>query len=272
MQTGCVGIGGTSCRYRVSLTGSSPGIAASLRRPGSKLAAEQGDLAGVITVMRRKLPQHGMHGGLARSLWRADVFNFSLQLRRIRFRELGKPREQIGEATSRGPPRLGGCATLGGRIRVRRPAFDCFVRVRSILSRNFAEVVVHPIVHVLHDLPDGMRIGRYGPGCQLCRNIFDAGDWIHVGAFAKHEFAQCGVADTFHPFSRACNIWLSVETGLAPSQLPTNLGFVSGYRFSDTVNSSKSDAPLGAGHRHRRRGKPRLYGIKVISSPTRIVP
>jgi hypothetical protein len=27
------------------------------------------------------------------------------------------------------------------------------------------------------------------------------------------------------------------------------LGFVSGYRFSDTVSSSKSDAPLGAGHR-----------------------
>src|SRR6267378_2132637 len=25
--------------------------------------------------------------------------------------------------------------------------------------------------------------------------------------------------------------------------------FVSGYRFSDTINSSKSDAPLGAGHR-----------------------
>jgi hypothetical protein len=26
-----------------------------------------------------------------------------------------------------------------------------------------------------------------------------------------------------------------------------NLGFVSGYRFSDTVSRSKSDAPLGAG-------------------------
>src|SRR6266852_8795805 len=146
MQTGCVGIGGTSCRYRVSLTGSSPGIAASLRRPGSKLAAEQGDLAGVITVMRRKLPQHGMHGGLARRLWRADVFNFSLQFRRAGFRTPGKPREQISEATSCGPPRLSviARATLSARIRVRRPAFDGFVRIRSILSRNFAEIVVHP--------------------------------------------------------------------------------------------------------------------------------
>src|ERR1700687_1484072 len=29
----------------------------------------------------------------------------------------------------------------------------------------------------------------------------------------------------------------------------TVIGFVSGYRFSDTVSFSKSDAPLGAGHR-----------------------
>src|SRR6267378_8397346 len=84
----------------------SPGVAASFRRPGAKLAAEQGNLAGVITVMCRNLPKHGMHGGLARRLWRADVFNFSLQLRRIGFREPGKPREQLGEAASCGPPRL----------------------------------------------------------------------------------------------------------------------------------------------------------------------
>src|ERR1700674_1012250 len=202
----------------------SPGIAASFRRPGAKLAAEQGNLAGVITVMRRKLPQHGMHGGLARRLWRADVLYFSLQLRRIGFRELGKPREQIGEAASCGPPRLGSRATLGGRIRGRRPAFDCFVRVRSILSRNLAKVVVHPIVHVLYDLPDGMRTVRYGPGCQLRRNIFDAGDRVHVGAFAIHKFAQCGVTHAFHPFSSACNTWLPVETGLALSQAADRLG------------------------------------------------
>src|SRR3977135_2120123 len=28
------------------------------------------------------------------------------------------------------------------------------------------------------------------------------------------------------------------------------VSFVSGYRFSDTVSPSKSNAPLGAGHRH----------------------
>ena len=113
------GIGGTRCCYRVSLTGSSPGIAASFRRPGSELAAEQGNLAGVITVMRRNLPKHGMHGGLARGLRRADVLNFSLQLRRIGFRQMGKPREQIGEAASCSPPRLSviARATLGGPIR-----------------------------------------------------------------------------------------------------------------------------------------------------------
>jgi hypothetical protein len=33
-----------------------------------------------------------------------------------------------------------------------------------------------------------------------------------------------------------------------------NSGFVSGYRFSDTVSSSKSDAPLGA---ERREAAPR---------------
>src|ERR1700694_4985981 len=144
------------CEYRLAASGSagpgvaivyrsqvgSPGVAASVRRPGAKLPAEQGNLAGVITVMRRKLPKHGMHGGLARRFWRADVFNSSLQLRRIGFRELGKSCEQIGEAASRGPPRL------GVRIRVRRPAFDRFVWIRSIVSRNFAEVVVHPVAHV----------------------------------------------------------------------------------------------------------------------------
>src|ERR1700730_12462159 len=129
---------GVAIVYRSQL--SSPGVAASFRRPGAKLAAEKGNLAGVITVMRRNLPKHGMHGGLARRLWRADVLNSSLQLRRIGFREPGKPREQISAVASRGPP------SLGGRSRVRRPALDCFVRVRSILSRNLAEVVVHPIV------------------------------------------------------------------------------------------------------------------------------
>src|ERR1700680_3500989 len=73
------------CEYRLAASGSavpgvaivyrsqvgSPGVAASFRRPGAKLAAEQGNLAGVITVMRRKLPQHGMQGGLAGRLWRA---------------------------------------------------------------------------------------------------------------------------------------------------------------------------------------------------------
>jgi hypothetical protein len=31
--------------------------------------------------------------------------------------------------------------------------------------------------------------------------------------------------------------------------LRKNSRFVSGHRFSDAVNASKSDAPLGAGHR-----------------------
>src|SRR5258708_28810420 len=88
----------------VAIVYGSPGIAASFRRPGAKLAAKQSNLAGVITVMRRNLPKHRMHGGLARRLWRANVLNSSLQLRRIGFREPRKPREHIGDATSPGPP------------------------------------------------------------------------------------------------------------------------------------------------------------------------
>ena len=38
-----------------------------------------------------------MHGGLARSLWRTGVLNFFLQHRRIGFRKLCKPGQQIGE-------------------------------------------------------------------------------------------------------------------------------------------------------------------------------
>ncbi|MGB7926726.1 MAG: hypothetical protein WCF61_01145, partial [Terriglobales bacterium] len=36
----------------------------------------------------------------------------------------------------------------------------------------------------------------------------------------------------------------------AASQIAEKLGFVSGYRFSDTASRLKSDAPLGAGHRN----------------------
>src|SRR3981081_4591478 len=90
-------------RYEVSFTRcrragvGSPCIAASFRRPDAKLAAEQGNLAGVIAVMRCKLPKHGMHRGLARRIWRADVLNRSLQGRRIGFRETGKPRQRISK-------------------------------------------------------------------------------------------------------------------------------------------------------------------------------
>src|SRR3981081_2938376 len=174
-------------RYEVSFTRcrragvGSPCIAASFRRPDAKLAAEQGNLAGMIAVMRCKLPKHGMHRRLARRLWRADVLNSSLQRPRIGFRERGRAGQQISKTASRGLPRLGGRTIFGGRIWVRRPAFDRFLWIRSVLARNLAEVVVHPIVHVLYDLPDGMRIVWYGPGCQLRRDIFDAGDRVHVG-------------------------------------------------------------------------------------------
>src|ERR1700726_129435 len=88
---------GVAIVYRSQV--SSPGVAASFRRPSAKLAAEQGNLAGVITVMRLRLPNHAMPGGLAGRLWRADVLYFPLHFRRIDFRELGKPREQIGEVS-----------------------------------------------------------------------------------------------------------------------------------------------------------------------------
>src|SRR5580704_7192272 len=77
---------------------------------------------------------------------------------------------------------------------MRGPAFDRLVWIWTILSRNFAEIVMHPIVHVLHDLPDGVRIARDGSRRELRRNIFDASDRIHMGALAVHELPQCGVA------------------------------------------------------------------------------
>src|SRR5260370_7724470 len=182
------------------------------------------------------------------------------------FRELGKPREQLGQGRSWRPPLLGSRATLGGWIRVLRPAFDCFVRVRSILSRNFAKVVVHPIVHVLHDLPDGMRIVRYGSGCQLGRKIFDAGDGIHVSAFAVHEFAECGVAHTFRLFAR-----IFVERGLAPSR-SVDARPLKGHLIRSVYALTRTAIPwCETGRCQRRRGEPRLYG-SVILSPTLIVP
>src|SRR5258707_13208435 len=81
----------------VAIVYGSPGIAASFRRPGAKLAAKQSNLADVITVLRRNLPKHGMHGSLARAPWRADVLNLSIQPRRIVSREPGTRRQPIGE-------------------------------------------------------------------------------------------------------------------------------------------------------------------------------
>jgi hypothetical protein len=76
---------------------------------------------------------------------------------------------------------------------------------------------------------------------------------VQVRFVSGHAFTGCG------------KTLIRVETGLAPSQTAEELwferalgrarlhrlrkksGFVSGYRFSDTVSPSKSDAPLGAG-------------------------
>src|SRR5713226_3656324 len=74
-----------------SLLRRSPGIAASFRRPRAELAPQQCNLTGVITVMRRNLPEHRVHGGLTRRLSWTQVLNFSRQLRNIGFREPRKP-------------------------------------------------------------------------------------------------------------------------------------------------------------------------------------
>jgi hypothetical protein len=41
---------------------------------------------------------------------------------------------------------------------------------------------------------------------------------------------------------------LGRPAGQSPAQAAEKSGFVSGHRFSDAENSSKSDAPLGAAH------------------------
>src|SRR5271155_4974893 len=100
----------------------SPGIAAASRRPSAKLPPQQGNLSGVITVVRHDLPEHGMDGRLEGCLSRSQFLNLSRQYFRIGFREAGHPRQQAGKAPSGSLPLLiftisiGSSSGIGTRI------------------------------------------------------------------------------------------------------------------------------------------------------------
>src|SRR5208282_294924 len=63
-------------------------------------------------------------------------------------------------------------------------------------------------------------------------------------------FALCSLLFALCSSLFALRSWLLVFGFWARRyRLRKNSGFVSGYRFSDTVSPTRSDAPLGAGHR-----------------------
>ena len=53
------------------------------------------------------------------------------------------------------------------------------------------EFVVHPIVHVVDELPDGVGVALDCARGEIWREVFDAADWVGVCALAVEEFCEC---------------------------------------------------------------------------------
>ena len=122
------------------LTSESPGIAASFRRPGASLAAEQRNLAGVITVVCGDLPQRGVHRGLAGVLIERST-SLTTFVERVPNPRFG----QRASRASRSDETLAHCVSTASsalgfdtcsHLRMRRPAFDRLLRILRNFARN----------------------------------------------------------------------------------------------------------------------------------------
>ena len=166
-----------------------PGVAATLWRPGASLPAEQGYLTNVITVVGDDLPESGANGRLPRRMGDAKILDHALQLGRVGICQVSQLRQQFDKALPRSLP-----LRLTARLGMRRPAFNGVIGIAGLFAGDAGEVMIHPIIHVQDDLPDGVRITGNAEGSKFSGQIFDASDGIDVGAFAVDEFAQCGLA------------------------------------------------------------------------------
>jgi hypothetical protein len=61
-------------------------------------------------------------------------------------------------------------------------------RIERVVPANSSHLIVHPIVHVADELPDGVREIALAPSREFEGNILDASQWISVGGLAVHEF------------------------------------------------------------------------------------
>src|ERR1700730_1252660 len=65
-------------------------------------------------------------------------------------------------------------------------------------------------------------------------------------------------------FPRFSEVTFHAKSQVTISGLLKNSGFVSGYRFSDTVSSSKSDAPFGAQLRARQNRAEQINHLSLV--------
>ena len=162
-----------------------PAIASALWRPGSQSSAQHGDLTNVIAVVHQRLPQHrkqrrrvlGMIGMRGRYFARQDNGSG--------FRECRQFAEQFPKTSDRFPP----LAFVRGS-RVCWPTLRRVRRINGLLAANPPQLVIHPVIHVAHKLPDGVRNIVSTPSRKLERNVFDASERVSVGGLAVQEFDQ----------------------------------------------------------------------------------
>ena len=145
---------------------------------------QQGDLAGVVTVVRGDLPESSVNRRSPRSVCDTNILNDPVKHGRIGVSQLGHSSKQLNKVLPCRVP-----LRFASRRRMLRPAFNGMIGIGRLLARNGRQIVIHPVIHVQHDLPDGMRIARNSPRRKFDGNIFDGSDWIHVCASAIHEFA-----------------------------------------------------------------------------------
>jgi len=130
-----------------------PGVAAARWRPVASLSSEQGNLADVIAVVRDDLPEPGADCRLPRTIRDANVFDDALESGRVGICQGIQACQQFAKALLHCFP-----LRFGRRLGMLRPAFNCVFRIERLFPGDVGQVMIHPVIHVPHDLPDRVRI------------------------------------------------------------------------------------------------------------------
>src|SRR5271169_3727660 len=140
-----------SCQFPV-LSSQSPRVPAAAWRPKSQSATQLCDLPGVIAVVRHHLPEDSTNR--RRMLYFRWMHRFYLSLHSLR-PGLGQQfeiAEKTGETVHSLAP-----LSFPRRSWVRWPALRGVIGISRSTATDSPDLVVHPVIHVRHQLPDGVN-------------------------------------------------------------------------------------------------------------------